>query len=94
MTLADAADDEERAEWERAPFERIEDANGQTVVACHDLSKITHANARLLVATPEMRALLDEASEDPAAFQDAQYRAAWLREARALLARIDGEEGS
>lgn len=59
MTLADAADDAERAEWESAPYLRIEGANGKTVVACHDLSKISHADARLIVEAPAMHAALD-----------------------------------
>ena len=99
MTLDDAADAAERAEWEAAPYLRIEGADGQTVVACHDLSKISHADARLLAAAPVMRAELQRSMEQlaqlakwlddlktPAAFHAAEIAARY----GALLARIDG----
>lgn len=49
MALADASDDEERAEWARCKVVRIEGANGETVCAAHDLAEIEPDDAALIV---------------------------------------------
>ena len=49
MTLDDASDAEERAEWERCKITRIKGANGETVSAAHDLAYTEPADSDLIV---------------------------------------------
>lgn len=49
MALADASDDEERAEWARCKVVWIEGANGEIVCAAHDLAEIEPDDAALIV---------------------------------------------
>lgn len=58
MTLDDASDAEERAEWERCKITRIEGANGETVSAAHDLAYIEPADADLIVLSVNTRPAL------------------------------------
>lgn len=39
---------------EMFPFRRVVDANGKTVVACHDLATISEPDARLIEAAPDL----------------------------------------
>lgn len=98
MTLEDATDAEQRAEWEAAPYLRIEGADGRTVVACHDLGTITAENARLLAAAPELAEALAALFEHCAMVHkhwgdgdNTREANAAIERGRALLARIEGE---
>lgn len=59
MTIEDADAIGDRQDWEAADYTRIEDAAGRSVVACHDLSTIRPADARLIAAAPELLALVN-----------------------------------
>lgn len=64
MSLEDATDANDRKEMEDAPYTRIEDEHGKTIVACHDLSRIAREHVALIVAAPEMRKILTTIVDD------------------------------
>jgi len=91
MVLDDAPDTDERLAWECAPYIRIEDETGQSVVSCHDLSTISADNARLIAKAPELRtALLWLLQMTVETSNGAFPTKPAMDNARALLAAIDG----